>query len=91
MPVIKYHETGTATVKQMDAAEMKAREWANGANKRLFSIEKRYDIEAIAVRMEWTVPVGEIEATMTNADDVVSQFDGDLPLPSEAATVEYTV
>jgi hypothetical protein len=90
MPAIKYNETGAATVEQMDAAEMKAREWANGADKRLFSIEKRYDVEAIAVRMEWTVPAGEVGGAMTTADDVISQFDGDLPLPSEVATVEYT-
>lgn len=89
MPTIIYDATGGATESEMDNIETDAKTWRNGAEKVLSNIDKRYDVEAVQIRIEWTVADGEVDATVSALDSAISSFGAVLPPASDAAVVEY--
>jgi hypothetical protein len=90
MATINYNGTGNATETEMDDVEQTAKDWRNGTDKILNTVEKRYDVGAVQLVVTWTVPDDQVEETVTTLDNAVSGMDADLPLASDgAATVEY--
>lgn len=89
MPIINYTATGDATESEMDSLETAAKDWHDGASKVLHNLDKRYDVDAVQITLSWEVAEGEVDASISTLDTAIQNLGVDLPLASEAATVDY--
>lgn len=89
MPTITYDTTASATESEMDDLEAAAKNWADGVDKVLHNLDKRYDVDALAITLSWEVAAGDVDETIANLDTAIEGLSIDLPLASDVATVEY--
>lgn len=89
MPTIIYNETGDASETEMDSLETAAKDWRDGQDKVLVSLEKRFDVGAVSIHLTWDVSETGVESAVGSLDTAIQNLGVSLPLASDAADVQY--